>query len=337
MDYRVFFAVILLWLACEAPAPTPPEGMVYIPGNSYEMGGRSSQAYQDEFPRHTVEVSPFFMDKTEVTNRQFAAFVEATGYITVAERAIDWEEMKKDLPPDTPQPPDSTLQPGSMVFKPTSVEVDLSKYHLWWDWRTGANWRQPEGTGSSIEDRMDYPVVQVAWEDAKAYAEWGGKRLPTEAEWEWAATGGNNKNKYPWGNGSIETAWDKANFWQGGFPYYNDTLDGYFGAAPVKSYPSNDFGLYDMAGNVWEWCADRYHVAAYEDAAQSDTRKDPQGPETSYDPLDPYVKGKYVMRGGSYLCNDSYCSGYRNSRRMPSEASSGANHKGFRCVKDVSF
>jgi formylglycine-generating enzyme required for sulfatase activity len=325
----------ILFASCEIPPQEIPEGMVHIPAGTFTMGGRSDQAYQDEFPRHAVEVSAFFMDETEVTNRQFSAFVDSTGYKTVAERPIDWEKMKLDLPPGTPRPPDSVLQPGSMTFKPTQGAVNLNRYDLWWDWTIGANWRQPEGPGSNITDRMDHPVVHIAWEDARAYAQWAGKRLPTEAEWEWAAIGGNNENKYPWGNGSIEDAHDKANFWQGNFPYQNTAQDGYIATSPVKTYPANAYGLYDMAGNVWEWCADKYNVKTYTEAEKKGKSVNPKGPKESFDPNEPYVKNKYAIRGGSFLCNDSYCSGYRTARRMPSEGESGANHKGFRCVKSV--
>ncbi len=195
------------------------------------MGGKSEQAYYDEFPRHEVTVSAFYMDKTEVTNAQFLAFVEATGYRTISERDIDWQEMKNQVPPGTPKPPDSVLLAGSLVFRQTNQPVPLNDYSQWWRWTTGANWRQPEEPGSTIEDRMNHPVVHIAWDDAQTYAAWAGKRLPTEAEWEWASMGGNQENKYPWGNTSVEDASDKANFWQGMFPYQNHLLDGFYGTA----------------------------------------------------------------------------------------------------------
>ena len=309
--------------------------MVLIPEGTFMMGGRSDQAYSDEFPRHKVNVSAFYMDATEVTNAQFLAFVEATGYETVAEREIDWEDLSRSLPPGTPKPPDSLLTPGSLVFKPTNGPVDLRNYLLWWDWRLGANWRSPEGPGSHIDNRMNHPVVHIAWEDASAYADWAGKRLPTEAEWEWASIGGDHQQVYPWGNTPIEEAAAFANFWQGFFPYDNQLEDGYSGTAPVKSYPPNAYGLYDMAGNVWEWCSDKYHVDTYLIDKERGEVEDPGGPERSFDPLEPYAEDKYVVRGGSFLCNDSYCSGYRSSRRMPSSWDSSSNHKGFRCVRSV--
>lgn len=313
---------------------TPPDGMVLIPSGAFTMGGKSDQADADEFPRRDISVSAFLMDETEVTNTQFEAFVEDTGYVTIAERDIDWEEMKKDLPSGTRKPADSLLRAGSLVFTPTDGPVDMSDYSQWWRWVTGADWRHPEGPTSTIENRMDHPVVHIAWEDAKAYAEWSGKRLPTEAEWEWAAMGGLSDSKYPWGNTSVEESYDKANFWQGFFPYENLEKDGFYSTSPVKSFPANGYGLYDMAGNVWEWCSDKYRFDAYRISKQEKLLSNPSGPAESYDPAEPYVE-KFVLRGGSFLCNDSYCSGYRVARRMKSSKDSGHNHNGFRCVKDT--
>lgn len=311
-----------------------PSGMAFIPAGSFTMGGRSDQAYEDEFPRHDVKVSAFYMDETEVTNAQFSAFTESTGYITIAERDVDWEEMKSQVPEGTPRPPDSVLMAGSLVFQKTSQPVNLRDYAQWWKWTTGANWRQPEGPGSSIEGRMDYPVVHIAFEDAQAYAKWAGKRLPTEAEWEWAALGGNSDNKYPWGNESVENAYDKANFWQGLFPYENQLADGFEGSSPVKSFQANGYGLYDMAGNVWEWCQDKYDTRSYLKDKNKGLVNNPTGSDRYYDPREP-LSPKHVIRGGSFLCNDSYCSGYRTARRMSSSRDSGFNHTGFRCVKDI--
>lgn len=317
----------------QASVEAPP-GMVYIPSGTFTMGGKSQDASPNEFPNHQVSVSAFFMDATEVTNRQFWEFVKATGYVTVAERPIDWEEMAKQLPPGTPQPPDSVLAPGSLVFKPTEGPVNLRDYSQWWVWVPGANWRYPEGPESTIADKMDHPVVHVAFEDALAYAQWAGKRLATEAEWEWASMGGDTDAKYPWGNESAETAFTKANFWQGFFPYDNQVKDGFFGTAPVKSFPPNGYGLYDMGGNVWEWCSDKFHEAAYQMDSEKGLVKDPKGPDDSYDPNEPFAE-KHVVRGGSFLCNDSYCSGYRVARRMSASHDSGLSHTGFRCVRDV--
>ncbi|MCB0493428.1 MAG: formylglycine-generating enzyme family protein [Cyclobacteriaceae bacterium] len=332
----LFASIVLIHIACSSPEKRnleTPEGMVTIPGGSFQMGGKSNQAYADEFPVHEVSVSTFYMDETEVTNEQFLSFVKATNYLTVAERIVNWEELKSQLPPDTPRPPDSLLSPGSLLFKPTSGPVDLS-IPVWWVWTIGANWRHPEGPGSTIEGRMDHPVVHVSWEDANAYAKWTNKRLPTEAEWEWAAMGGSENAIYPWGNATVEEAYDKANFWQGFFPYENLEKDGYFGTAPVKSFPANGYGLYDMAGNVWEWCSDKYHVNSYDLSKREGLVENPKGPDESFDPMEPYTP-KHVLRGGSFLCNDSYCSGYRVARRMKSSEDSGFNHTGFRCVRDI--
>lgn len=327
--------------ACSSPessndySEATPPGMVLIPAGTFTMGGKSDQAYSDELPRHKVKVSAFFMDETEVTNEQFIEFTEATGYTTIAERAIDWDELKNQLPLDTPKPADSLLQPGALVFTPTNGPVDLLDYSKWWQWMVGANWKHPEGPNSNIESRQSHPVVQVAWEDAQAYAAWAGKRLPTEAEWEWAAMGGLDGAKYPWGNESIENANDKANFWQGFFPYENLEKDGFFGTAPVKSFPPNKYGLYDMAGNVWEFCQDKYHFQSYNQAAKSNgIVENPAGPASSFDPAQPNAE-KYVIRGGSFLCSDNYCSGYRVARRMSTTKDSGLNHTGFRCVKSI--
>ena len=308
--------------------------MVAIPPGTFKMGGKSDQAYQDELPRHEVKLSSFLMDETEVTNRQFQKFIEATGYKTVAERDIDWGVMKMQLAPGTPKPIDSVLKAGSLVFKQSNEPVpDLNDHNQWWTWTIGANWKRPEGPNSSLDGRQDHPVVHVAWEDANAFAKWVGKRLPTEAEWEWAAMGGNINAKYPWGGESIDKASDKANFWQGIFPYKNNGLDGYQKTAPVKTYPPNAFGLYDMAGNVWEWCQDKYDANQYLKDKRNEPILDPKGSSNYNDPRLPYSES-HVIRGGSFLCNDSYCSGYRVSRRMSSTKDSGFNHTGFRCVKD---
>ncbi len=314
--------------------PKAPEGMALIPGGMFSMGGKSDQADRDEYPRHDVSISPFYMDITEVTNEEFKEFIEATGYKTIAERDIEWEDLKQQLPPGTPQPADSILKAGSLVFIAAEGPVDLRDYSQWWTWTVGANWSHPEGPESTIGNRMDNPVVHIAWEDAQAYAKWAGKRLATEAEWEWAAMGGLEDTKYPWGNEPVEQSYNKANFWQGFFPYQNEEADGFAGTAPVRSFPPNGYGLYDMAGNVWEWCQDKYHFQSYGEDEKKGVVNNPAGPRESFDPAEPYVS-KYVIRGGSFLCNDSYCSGYRVARRMKSSKDSGFNHTGFRCVKGI--
>jgi formylglycine-generating enzyme len=335
--YIIFAIILAAPMSCMQAAgdhdSDRPEGMVWIPGGTFMMGGDNDQAYPDEFPKHKVSVDGFWMDETVVTNAQFRVFVEKTGYVTTAEQVPDWEELKKQLPPGTPKPPDDVLVPASLVFVPPEQQVALNNYHQWWSWMPGANWRHPEGPGSSIEGKDDYPVVHVSWYDAAAFAQWAGKRLPTEAEWEWAARGGLEGNIYPWGDEHIEAGNPKANSWQGSFPDYNSEWDGYYGPAPVRSFPANNYGLYEMAGNVWEWCADWYHYEAYKMRSRPDGIVNPAGPATSFDPQEPGAP-KRVMRGGSFLCNDSYCSGYRVARRMRSTPDSGASHNGFRLVRD---
>ena len=316
------------------PLENIPLNMVLIPGGKYLMGSDKSGAYLNEKPVHQVIISPFFMDKYEVTNQQFLQFVNETGYVTTAEKQINWPDMVSRLPPNTPKPPDSLLKPGSLVFKKSEYPIPIDDESKWWIWKTGASWRYPLGENSSIKDILDHPVVHISWDDANAYAQWAGKRLPTEAEWEWAARGNKKNATYPWGNESINKEPFKANFWQGHFPYHNTKQDGYYFTAPVGSFPSNDYGLFDMAGNVWEWCSDFYQFNSYSLDKEKGICKNPKGPKTSYDPSEPYAVKK-VIRGGSFLCNDSYCSGYRVSRRMSSSKDTGLSHTGFRCVKDI--
>ena len=309
------------------------EEMVLIPGGTFSMGGDDDQAWRDEYPKHEVVIDSFWMDVHEVTNSQFAAFVEATDYETTAEKVVDWEEIKKELPPGTPKPDASQLAPASLVFVPTDRPVQLNDVSQWWQWKKGANWRQPDGPGSSIVGKENHPVVHVSWFDAVAYCEWAGKRLPTEAEWEYASRGGLKDAVYAWGNKDLHSGKPKANTWEGSFPFRNDKSDGFYFTAPVQSYQANNYGLYDMAGNVWEWCADLYHEDYYKTLANKTTHN-PQGPDTSYDSNEPYAL-KRVSRGGSFLCHDSYCSGYRNSMRMKSTPDTGSMHTGFRTVISI--
>jgi sulfatase modifying factor 1 len=309
------------------------KGMVWIKGGTFAMGGDNKQAGPDEYPKHKVTVSGYWMDVTEVTNAQFEKFVKATGYITTAERKPDWEELKKQVPPGTPKPDESLLIAASLVFKQPGRAVNLNDYSQWWAWEQGADWKHPQGPKSNINGKDNYPVVHISWFDAVAYCKWAGKRLPTEAEWEWAARGGLNNNVYPWGNEPIDAGAVKANTWQGDFPAKNTLRDKFFGAAPVATFKQNGYGLYDMAGNVWEWCSDYYNNTYYQTINRPQGVNDPQGATKSYDPDEPFAQ-KRVIRGGSFLCNDSYCSGYRVARRMKSTEDSGMEHLGFRCVQD---
>lgn len=306
-------------------------GMVKVPGGDFLMGAADKDGRPDEYPQHAVHVDGFWMDATEVTNAMFTQFVKATGYVTTAERTPDWEALKKQLPPGTPKPADSLLVAASLVFTPPAHPVQLNDVAQWWQWVKGANWKHPQGPGSSIKGKENLPVVQVSWDDAMAYAKWAGKRLPTEAEWEWAARAGLTNQPYTWGSEPVEKGQPKANIWQGHFPDRNTVADGYARVAPVKSFAANAYGLYDMAGNVWEWCSDWYRSDYY---AQTSAKKliNPAGPAASYDPEEPTVP-KRVVRGGSFLCHASYCASYRVSARMKTSPDTGLEHTGFRCVK----
>jgi len=308
------------------------EGMVFINGGEFLMGADDDQAKDDEYPKHKVIVNSFWMDQTEVTNTDFKEFVDATGYITTAEKAIDWEEIKKILPTGTAKPNDSLLAPASLVFFECKT-INMYDYTQWWKLKKNVNWRQPQGIGSSIKDKENHPVVHISWDDAIAYCKWSGKRLPTEAEFEYASRGGLENTIYSWGNEPAQKGNPKANTWEGKFPSDNNLNDNFYLTAPVKSFAPNSFGLYDLGGNVWEWCFDWYDSEYYK-TISTKTSLNPQGPKDSYDPMEPYSPKK-VMRGGSFLCNDSYCSGYRNSMRMKSTPDSSSQHAGFRTVVDV--
>jgi formylglycine-generating enzyme required for sulfatase activity len=310
-----------------------PEGMVWIPGGEFYQGAVTSDtmAMDHERPQHKVAVDGFLMDTHEVTNAQFAKFVDETGYVTVAERAIDWEDMKQQVPPGTPKPHDSILQPGSLVFKKTQSSVpNLFDYSQWWVWKIGANWRHPQGPGSTIYGKGDHPVVHIAYEDALAYCKWSGRRLPTEAEWEYAARGGIDSAVFTWGM-ERDSLSQMANTWEGEFPVYNSKHDGYERTAPVMSYPPNNFGLFDMAGNVWEWTNDWYNTGYYSKAKDEGTVRNPKGASNPYNPRNPLSREK-VLKGGSFLCSDSYCASYRPSARMGTSLDCGMEHLGFRTV-----
>ena len=263
--FGVSFALVRLSRLAKSPADGPP-GMVWVGGGEFTMGTDSDLGWPDEKPAHRVRVDGFWMDEHEVTNAQFRAFVEATGYVTTAEKAPRLEEVMAQLPPGSPPPPKENLVPGSLVFTPPAGRVNLDDVSQWWAWTPGANWQHPEGPGSSIEGKDDHPVVHVSWDDAVAYARWASKRLPTEAEWEFAARGGLDGQPYVWGNERPSDTQIHANIWQGEFPHQNTVKDGFARTAPVQSFLPNGYGLYDMAGNVWEWCADWYQRDLYRQA-----------------------------------------------------------------------
>lgn len=284
-----------------------------------------------ELPALTVTVSGFYIDITEVTNKQFKAFVDATGYITVAERVIDWNLVKKTLPQNTPKPADSLLKPGSLVFN-KNVEgiVNMQNFTQWWTWKIGANWKHPKGPNSSIKGKDDYPVVHIAMEDAKAYCKWANRRLPTESEWEAAAQGTYNSAIFTWGN-DASLLNKKANTWQGQFPVKNEPTDGFKYVSPVKSYPPNSIGIYDMTGNVWELTQDYFDVNYYSTIAKNNKFVNLKGAKSTHNP-DSFNSIEYVVKGGSFLCNASYCASYRISARMGFQPESSSDHTGFRTV-----
>ena len=311
-----------------------PDGMVLIPGGEFSMGGVNTvgmgdgghESMDDARPVHRVKVDAFYMDATTVTNKEFAAFVKATKYVTVAEQRPTHEEF-----PDAPL---ENLVAGSLVFTAPKQKVQLDNYLQWWSYVKGADWKHPEGPKSNIIGKDNYPVVQVCWEDAEAYTKWAGKRLPTEAEWEFASRGGLSGKIYAWGNELKPKGKWMANIFEGSFPDKDSGKDGFVGIAPVKKFPANGYGLYDMAGNVWQWCSDWYRSDYYNTIANNKVTINPMGPADSYDPTEPGVK-KRVQRGGSFLCTDQYCTRYMVGTRGKGDYRSASNHIGFRCVKDV--
>jgi len=313
-----------------------PEGMVWVPGVHFLQGAKEGDALASpaEKPAHLVAVDGFFIDVTEVTNAQFAQFFKETGYVTVAERPINWEELKKELPPGTPKPVDSVLQPGSLIFNRKVENVkNKNDYTQWWEWKPGADWKHPEGPESSIKNKDNYPVVHICYEDASAYCKWAHRRLPTEAEWEAAAHGKLKDNIYTWGNDESRLVY-AANTWQGIFPVKNIPEDGFKYTAPVKSFDPNSLGIYDMAGNVWELTQDWFNISFYKSSFDKGELKNPKGANEPYNPNNPYEKEK-VIKGGSFLCNASYCASYRISARMGQSLDSGSDHAGFRTVLSI--
>lgn len=312
---------------------------MWVPPGVFTMGSNDGDARPDERPAHRVRVEGFWIDATEVTNAEFMRFVEATGHVTIAERPIDLDEMMKQVPPGTAPPAAEDLVPGSLVFREPVGDGDPRDFGRWWVWTPGASWKAPEGPGSDISDRMDHPVVHVAWEDARAYARWAGKRLPTEVEWERAARFGQDGRPLVWGDELEPGGKHQANLWQGSFPDRDTRADGHHGTAPVRSFPPNALGLFDMAGNAWEWTADAYdprlYAARTRRLAPGTVHHDPRAPQQARDPRFPPGTDVRVQKGGSWLCHASYCSSYRPSAKMATTPDSAQNHMGFRCVTDA--
>lgn len=321
-----------------------PAGMVHVPGGEFLMGSDHKLAQANERPAHKVRVHGFWMDQHHVTNAEFRKFVKATGYVTTAERSPDWETLKVQLPPGTPRPPDSAMVAGAMVFVGTPGPVPLRDYSRWWRYVPGADWKHPGGPDSSIEGKDNHPVVQVSYEDAQAYAKWVGKRLPTEAEWEFAARGGLEQATYAWGDKFAPDGRQMANVWQGQqvqpFPVVSAKAGSAVGTSPVGTFPANGYGLYDMTGNAWQWVADWYRADQFRrEASAGRTIDDPAGPAESWDPGEPGVPvgaPKRVTRGGSFLCNEDYCLSYRPSARRGTDPYNSMSHLGFRLVMDDS-
>lgn len=328
-----------------APAARAPEGMVLVQGGEFRMGCDAPEALPNERPVHVVRVSGFYMDARAVTNAEFERFVAATQHVTLAEREVEWEELAKQVPLGTPAPSAEMLVPGSLVFVAAPAPIDLVDLSLWWRWTPGADWRHPEGPGSSIIGRESHPVVHVAYEDALAYAKWAGKRLPTEAEWELAARGGRRDARYAWGDDARPAGQAMANTWTGDFPWRNSLEDGHAGTAPVGTYPPNDFGLYDMGGNVWNWCSDVYAPDTFAHRAlRPSSCSDPAGPPPGAgvepmagDPSPAEVPGavRRVIKGGSFLCHPAYCESYRPAARRGVPPDTSTSHIGFRCAQDL--
>ncbi|MBC7203567.1 MAG: formylglycine-generating enzyme family protein [Pusillimonas sp.] len=320
-----------------------PANMAWVPSGTFQMGSNSKYAQPNEQPIHPVYIDGFWMDTTHVTNAQFAEFVEQTGYVTTAERKPNWDTIRVQLPPGTPKPPEHVLVPGAMVFVGTDKPVPLNQYWEWWHYVPNANWRHPKGPGSAIEGKENHPVVQISYNDAQAYAKWAGKRLPTEAEWEYAARGGLEQATYSWGDEIMPEGKKMANYWNkdaAPFPVINPAAGGAAGTLPAGSFPPNHYGLHDMTGNAWQWVADWYRADYFAQQAKKGGKpiRNPQGPATSFDPSQPGTPAnapKRVIRGGSFLCDESYCLSYRPSARRGADPYSPMSHLGFRLVKDA--
>ena len=329
----LYVVLFILLINCSEKTDKEIEGMVWIPGGSFYQGAlvNDTLALLHEKPRHLVHIDGFYMDISPVTNKEFKNFVKETGYITTAERDVNWGELARQLPPGTDKPHDSLLKAGSLIFSKTKKPItDFSDFSQWWKWKIGANWKKPRGD-NDISGKDNYPVVHISYEDALAYCKWADKRLPTEAEWEYAARANRDDAIYYWGNDHDSLKY-KANTWEGQFPFENSKIDGYENLAPIKSFPANDFGLYGMSGNVWEWTSDWYNVNYYKDLLEDKAAcHNPKGATHAFNPNNIYAQEK-VIKGGSFLCNINYCISYRISAKMSSTPDTSLEHLGFRTV-----
>jgi formylglycine-generating enzyme required for sulfatase activity len=331
-SFGATFALVSWGRRPASTAADDPPGMVWVPGGEFTMGSDDPDASAHEHPAHRVRVDGFWMDQTDVTNAQFREFVAGTGYVTTAEKTPTVEDILRYARQGTPRPKKEDLVPGALVFAPPDHAVDLRDVRGWWKWVPGADWRHPLGPGSSLDGLDDHPVVHVSWFDAEAYAKWAGKRLPTEAEWEHAARGGLEGKKYVWGDDPFDEDHPQCNNFQGHFPDHNTARDGYACTSPVKAFPPNGYGLYDMAGNVWQWTADWYLPDTYARRAGESVVVNPPGPAHSFDPRE--RPPERVQRGGSFLCCVGYCFNYRPSACMGCTPDTGMSHVGFRCVME---
>ncbi|MEX1049725.1 MAG: formylglycine-generating enzyme family protein [Akkermansiaceae bacterium] len=325
--------VLALVVSSVSAAEPTPAGMAWIPDGTFTMGSSQPGSRPDEKPEIPVSIDGFWIDTAPVTNAQFRKFAAATGYQTTAEQPVNWEELKRQLPPGTPRPPAEALLPGSLVFTPPTGKqpVNLGAMEQWWTWTHGASWRNPDGPGSDLKGREDHPVVHVSWDDATAYAKWAGKRLPTEAEWEYAARGGLEGKRFAWGDDFKPGGKFMTNTWTGKFPSHNSAEDGFPATSPVRSFPANGYGLFDMGGNVWNWCMDWYRPDTLARNKLANACHNPSGPPESYSPGRPHQKER-VTKGGSFLCHVDYCESYRPSARRGTAQDTGMSHIGFRCA-----
>lgn len=339
----IIFAIALITLSTallfilskekeHALSQLPPKSMRWIDAGEFIMGSGDARSPSSEKPAHRVRVDGFWIDENLVTNAQFRDFVTKTGYVTTAEQKPDWEALKGQVAPGTPKPDEALLVPGSLVFTPPPTAVSLDNVNAWWRWTPGASWQHPTGPDSNLAGLENHPVVHVSWDDVIAYATWVGKRLPTEAEWEYAARGGLVNKRFPWGDEFKPQGKFMANTFQGAFPHAGIAEDGYARTSPVTSFPANGYGLYDMAGNVWQWTSDWFDPRTYALRATQGVVVNPKGPSKSLATPSEPLASRRVIKGGSFLCNVSYCESYRPSARRGHSSDTGTSHIGFRLV-----